>query len=1266
MVGILSWGNRNSPSLDLSCPAASDTPLSSRDPRSLSSEAPVSRDVFSPAHVGKPAGGHSNFFSLPNWTRRILPASSRKNLTSLNVDEHGAIASSPPRTKLPPNKDKDLPPDPPRDSGPRACSNDTGSRSTLAPLRSVSAMNPCHQGHKAPRRPSTATMAVRLDSPSKRCDTNPDVHRDSIDSRSRVISLAAIPAKVQGTTLLGVERDHPQSSLLTRKPSFWSRKISNPVPHPAPSGSLSLPVVQPTSPFKVDFEPESDISPQHRSGPSSLRLKRRHSERASRRPSANIGDLPALPSPNPAHRPSTAGAFPPPPRIMRRPNTADSSTRHRAKSFFPLSSRAANTSKVPVATIDPDKPVARPGKSVPSNGRHRSATNPPLLHRLSVNLFSYSPTSGTKSGGFFTNGSPSPVTKSPRPSSSQIPAEHLKPLAEESPVAFVQRLISHVSKADIAGILASSVQGVYPDSLKLYLNRFAFSGDPLDVALRRLLMDVSLPRETQQIDRVIEAFASRYMLCNPDLFSSSGTSLFAHHTYILAFSLIMLHTDAFNKSNRRKMTKADYVKNTSLPGLIPEVLDCFYDNIVFAPFVFIEDPMDSGGGVNANSEGLTRPSTPVAHSSPLTTTGNTLLSKPKIDPYYLIMNNLLDQLRVNVEEYIPMENPFRWDGTGASWDYDEILLAFSESLVIAISSVENARLPAAFFGLTVGGFPSSSGGGGGGIPDIYPVPPELRHLRLIKVAMLNRKDDVLEGGKKLVNRKWRPWSVALTQSQILLFRDLTWTTTLLSWNDTPKPPPVQSTQFRPDEIIPIKDALAVFDRSYTRHSYTFCLATSDGRRILFQAINEREMNEWISRINYASAFKSAGIRIRPLGMTGEDVELTGIAAAVSHLQNLRSPHQGQPRILSWGHPDSENTFHRGMDSDGEVLFNCQGLQSDSPAAPEVEGASQFKETFDAVKAGLAAAHIATGQDGSLVQSGDSENPNYSVDDVESSNLSSRTQIIHSRVRDLEAQICATNSEIDSSLRFVRNVAVLAPFQKSTRDRLQEAIQGMSKRIQALRLDITKLICHRNILLKDLAAETRVFKRAASLALQTATEALHNCALESVSIQATGDTRAVASTLEHNYGSTSRSFDSSSGPSFRTALDLGPDWPSSGEAFATSTFRESSRITESPVLEAQGASPSHLFPDEHSHLSELTPNHTGPDTSFEKVSVASESPEEQAEEWNKTKAAKRVSLVRLPSDLRLSVLLGKSSRHPYLAEISPGTPVELIERSLPLS
>lgn len=36
---------------------------------------------------------------------------------------------------------------------------------------------------------------------------------------------------------------------------------------------------------------------------------------------------------------------------------------------------------------------------------------------------------------------------------------------------------------------------------------------------------------------------------------------------------MMLHTDAFNKSNKNKMTKAGYIKNTRLPGVQPEVLD---------------------------------------------------------------------------------------------------------------------------------------------------------------------------------------------------------------------------------------------------------------------------------------------------------------------------------------------------------------------------------------------------------------------------------------------------------------------------------------------------------------------------------------------------------------------------------------------------------------------------------------------------------------------------------------------------------------------
>jgi Sec7-like guanine-nucleotide exchange factor len=54
--------------------------------------------------------------------------------------------------------------------------------------------------------------------------------------------------------------------------------------------------------------------------------------------------------------------------------------------------------------------------------------------------------------------------------------------------------------------------------------QFDFTHNALDVALRRLLMQISLPKETQQIDRVLEAFAKRYETCEPGLFGSKGKS----------------------------------------------------------------------------------------------------------------------------------------------------------------------------------------------------------------------------------------------------------------------------------------------------------------------------------------------------------------------------------------------------------------------------------------------------------------------------------------------------------------------------------------------------------------------------------------------------------------------------------------------------------------------------------------------------------------------------------------------------------------------
>lgn len=73
-------------------------------------------------------------------------------------------------------------------------------------------------------------------------------------------------------------------------------------------------------------------------------------------------------------------------------------------------------------------------------------------------------------------------------------------------------------------LIHNSADPFYSEALRGYISQFDFLDVPLDVALRKLLMEVGLPRETQQIDRVMEAFAFRYTQCNPNVFISDGKS----------------------------------------------------------------------------------------------------------------------------------------------------------------------------------------------------------------------------------------------------------------------------------------------------------------------------------------------------------------------------------------------------------------------------------------------------------------------------------------------------------------------------------------------------------------------------------------------------------------------------------------------------------------------------------------------------------------------------------------------------------------------
>ncbi|PON75206.1 Coatomer beta subunit [Parasponia andersonii] len=111
-----------------------------------------------------------------------------------------------------------------------------------------------------------------------------------------------------------------------------------------------------------------------------------------------------------------------------------------------------------------------------------------------------------------------------------------------------------------------------------YVDSFNFKGMDFGEAIRFFLRGFRLPGEAQKIDRIMEKFAERYCKCNPNSFTSADTA------YVLAYSVILLNTDAHNSMVKDKMTKADFIRNNrgidDGKDLPEEYLGSLYDQIV--------------------------------------------------------------------------------------------------------------------------------------------------------------------------------------------------------------------------------------------------------------------------------------------------------------------------------------------------------------------------------------------------------------------------------------------------------------------------------------------------------------------------------------------------------------------------------------------------------------------------------------------------------------------------------------------------------------
>jgi hypothetical protein len=420
----------------------------------------------------------------------------------------------------------------------------------------------------------------------------------------------------------------------------------------------------------------------------------------------------------------------------------------------------------------------------------------------------------------------------------------------DTPGKYLERLENAMARSMIAGILSKSADPFAQAVLRSYTRRFPFFGEPIDMSLRKFLLEAELPKETQQVDRVIQAFADRYHECNPGIFVSPD------HAYIIAFSLMMLHTDAFNKNNKRKMQKQDYIKNTSGQHVADDVLACFYDNICYTPFVHYEEEVDINGErvmpFKPKKSKLKAGMTEAAGKKP---------SGP-VDPYNLLVEQKLDMLRPNVKDSITFEDPYNYRGGQSELDPQYLQRAFTHTGILQIISARSR--PTAY-----------EGQAGGNIPNPSETQAGIIDLKITKVGTLWRKATK----KKKARSPWQEWGAILTGSQLYLFKNAHWAKglvhqfTVAQKHGQPRTPVIFKpplSEFKPDALIKTDNAVALVDATYNRHKHAFTFFRAGGQEEVLLADNESERNDWLALINYAAAFRAAGVRIR--GMVGGNEE----------------------------------------------------------------------------------------------------------------------------------------------------------------------------------------------------------------------------------------------------------------------------------------------------------------------------------------------------------------------------------------------------------
>lgn len=114
-----------------------------------------------------------------------------------------------------------------------------------------------------------------------------------------------------------------------------------------------------------------------------------------------------------------------------------------------------------------------------------------------------------------------------------------------------------------------------PEFARCYFARLDFTGMSPDDALRQASQRLCFPREAQQVDRLITAFAWAYSESNPESCMDEDA------VSIVSYAILMLNSDAHSDHVRSKMTCSEFVSNTlrAVPGVQQDLLEGIYSRV---------------------------------------------------------------------------------------------------------------------------------------------------------------------------------------------------------------------------------------------------------------------------------------------------------------------------------------------------------------------------------------------------------------------------------------------------------------------------------------------------------------------------------------------------------------------------------------------------------------------------------------------------------------------------------------------------------------